>query len=576
MAMVINSNIQSLNAQRHLNNSLDAQNTATERLSSGLRINSAKDDAAGLAIANRMTSQVQGLNQAVRNANDGAALIQTAEGGLEETTNILQRMRELSIQSANGTYDVGNRDTLNAEVEQLKQEIDRISETTSFNGLNVLDGSLGEIDLQVGENANQTIALNVEATSTNTLGGKSSDVVGAVHTEVGADLSDGLAISAAGATVTINNQEITGTQLLAATDLDSLLKVFSDNVSGVEVGAFSELSATATGTGVLDTGDSVTFTTLNADGTDTSYVISNTNNLQEVADKINKQSGGALTASITQDLSGNNRLSVGAENAESLTVAETGTTSLAALGIAAGTAQFSLTMNDTDSSNGEGITVAYSAAADAAVLGIDERTASTITGSAVAIGVPAATAAGDIVINGVEVAFTSIATNVNTIAAINAVSAETGVTADGGGGTTNITLTSANGKPIELELSANGATITGLQEINSAKTETGSVASIDITTAAGAQKAIGILDEAISEVSEIRGDLGAISNRLDYTTRNLSNISENAASARSAIMDADFAAESANLSRAQVLQQAGNAMLAQANSRPQQVLSLLQ
>ena len=191
MAMVINSNIQSLNAQRHLNNSLDAQNTATERLSSGLRINSAKDDAAGLAIANRMTSQVQGLNQAVRNANDGAALIQTAEGGLEETTNILQRMRELSIQSANGTYDTGNRDTLNAEVKQLKQEIDRISETTSFNGLNILDGKLGDIDLQVGENANQTITLELGSSSTKKLGaGSSPDVVGAQITG-GADLLTG-------------------------------------------------------------------------------------------------------------------------------------------------------------------------------------------------------------------------------------------------------------------------------------------------------------------------------------------------------------------------------------------------
>ena len=133
MALVINSNISSLNAQRQLASNAESLNTAMERLTSGRRINSAADDAAGLAIANRMTSQVRGLNQAVRNANDGISLIQTAEGALVESTNILQRIRELSIQSANGTYSDGNRSTLNAEVQQLVKELDRISETTTFN-----------------------------------------------------------------------------------------------------------------------------------------------------------------------------------------------------------------------------------------------------------------------------------------------------------------------------------------------------------------------------------------------------------------------------------------------------------
>ena len=170
MAMVINSNIMSLTAQRNLTMSQNDLNTSMERLTSGKRINSAADDAAGLSIANRMTSQINGLNQAVRNANDGASLIQTAEGALDESTNILQRMRELSVQSANGTYDSGNRATLSAEVKQLVAELDRIAETTSFNGLNILDGSLGKVNLQVGSEANQTIELSIAKMDSKSLG----------------------------------------------------------------------------------------------------------------------------------------------------------------------------------------------------------------------------------------------------------------------------------------------------------------------------------------------------------------------------------------------------------------------
>ncbi|HSG61891.1 MAG TPA: flagellin, partial [Pseudomonadales bacterium] len=161
MPLIINTNISALNAQRQLVKSGDEMSQAMERLSSGKRINTAADDAAGMAISSRMTSSIRGLNQAVRNANDGISLIQTAGGALEESTNILQRMRELSIQSANGIYTDANRVSLNAEVEQLKQELTRIATTTSFNGLKVLDGTLGDIALQIGTEANETITLRV-------------------------------------------------------------------------------------------------------------------------------------------------------------------------------------------------------------------------------------------------------------------------------------------------------------------------------------------------------------------------------------------------------------------------------
>ena len=170
MPLMINSNIASLNAQRQLTSAGAELDQASERLSSGKRINSAGDDAAGLSIANRFTSQIRGLDQAVRNANDGISLIQTAEGALDESTNILQRMRELSVQSSNGIYSDSDRATLDAEVQQLVAELDRISETTSFNGQKILDGSQGSIELQVGSEANETISFEIAAVNSSSLG----------------------------------------------------------------------------------------------------------------------------------------------------------------------------------------------------------------------------------------------------------------------------------------------------------------------------------------------------------------------------------------------------------------------
>lgn len=580
MAMVINSNIQSLNAQRHLNNSLDAQNTATERLSSGLRINSAKDDAAGLAIANRMTSQVEGLNQAIRNANDGAALIQTAEGGLEETTNILQRMRELSIQSANGTYDTGNRDTLNAEVKQLKMEIDRISETTSFNGLSILDGTLGDIDLQVGENANQTIALSIEASNTKSLGsGAGADIVGkAVSVSAALALADG-----AGEFV-VNGIDI---DTLPTASVEAALEAANSQLKGsAEIGTQFELTGTTSGDGILSGTDNIKFDIVKNDGSTTSIEIRNTNNLEELAEQVTSASGGLLNASINDE--GN--LTLSAEGVATVTATETGATTVGALGagfVSGTTNNAALTI--TAASGIDGVTVTYGTAANAAVAGIDQRqTAGAVLGQANAAA--AAFDQGDLILNGVEINAFVDATDYNgdgvstageeldLVARINEQSDETGVTASLQG--TLLQLESSDGSEISIEYRAGQEAamkgILGLEETNAFESAGANVASIDISTAEGAQKAISILDEAIGEVSAIRGDLGAISNRLDYTTSNLANISENAAAARSQIMDADFAEESANLSRAQVLQQAGNAMLAQANSRPQQVLSLLQ
>uniref|UniRef100_UPI000482FD4C flagellin N-terminal helical domain-containing protein n=1 Tax=Marinobacterium litorale TaxID=404770 RepID=UPI000482FD4C len=297
MAMVINSNIMSLNAQNQLTKTNNDLNTAMERLTSGKRINSAADDAAGLAISNRMTSQVRGLDQAVRNANDGISLIQTAEGALDESTNILQRMRELSIQSANGTYSEGNRSTLNAEVQQLVKELDRISETTAFNGQKILDGSLGEVALQVGSEANETISFNIQAMNSSSLG------LGSTTADVAGDrIKNGLALS--NGDIQINGvglSEFTGTA--NNTNLQDLLDDINENVDGVTASGFNVVEASSVGTGVLSGVNEVWINVYDVnDGAATLYRIdSDTANLEELASAINDKTGGAVTASIGDD-----------------------------------------------------------------------------------------------------------------------------------------------------------------------------------------------------------------------------------------------------------------------------------
>ncbi|MEH6470252.1 MAG: flagellin [Halopseudomonas sp.] len=571
MAMVINTNVQSLNAQRNLNISQNDQRQAMDRLTSGKRINSAADDAAGLQIASGLTSQIRGLDQAVRNANDGISMVQTAEGALQESTNMLQRMRELSIQSASGTFTEGNRSSLNAEVSQLKEELTRIAETTTFNGLNILDGSLGATSLQVGSEANETIGVDFgdQSFTADSLGGIKGDVVGAASTD--ADLSGGIAI--AGATVTINNQDITQAELAAVTDLKSTLALFNDKIEGVETSAFAEVTGTVTGDGILGTGESITLTVENDEGKNVNFVVSNTNSLQELADAVNEQADGAITASISQNADGQDILSLSAANAETITVTETGGgAALDALGIATATsASFSLVMNDTNSANGDNIDIAYATAVDAEVLGLDAQTDGAITGQGAAAG---ATAAGDLQINGVKIDATAGGTQAQLVAAINAKSDETGVFASTDA--TDLTLQSQSGGEISLVMNDATETITGLQRTNSAAFAGDTIETIDISTAAGAQNAIETIDKALDTINEARGEMGAVTNRLNFTVNNLSSVSQSASASRSRIEDADFAAESANLSRAQVLQQAGTAMLAQANSAPQQVLSLLQ
>lgn len=576
MALVISTNVASINAQRQLMNSGNALDRATERLSSGNRINSAKDDAAGLAIGNRMTSQVRGLDRAISNANDGVSMIQTAEGALQESTNILQRMRELSVQSANGIYNDADRLTLNAEVQQLKSELDRIAQTTSFNGRALLDGSLGTTTLQVGALQNQTIDVEIGSFGTSALGGSSGDIVGEATTGLGA-----LTALAGGDELIINDTAISA--LGGATTLNEALAIINADLDGkgAEASAMVEVTGDSVGTGVLRAGvDSIVLTLTDGDGETQTYNITGTNNMAEVVDKINS------STAIEAKLDDAGKLVLSADGATSIQVADGDGDGTGQTGLTAATTSFSLVFNDT-SSDKRGVRIEGGAGNDAAeneALGINVHDANgNLLGSAVDAAA-GSISEGDLIINGVEIGeivfdTDAATTQTEAIRVINESSAETGVVAFDAG-SSQIGLRSVTGSEISIKYGDSATdtdvlAFTGLQERNAAE-GTGSVASINISTAAGAQKAIGIIDEAIDQVSATRADLGAVNNRLDFTVSNLANISEKTSAARSRINDADFAQETANLSRSQVLQQAATAMLAQSNARPQQVLSLLQ
>jgi flagellin len=473
MALVINTNVMSLNAQRNLSTSANSLATSLQRLSSGLRINSAKDDAAGLAISERLTSQINGLTVAARNANDGISLAQTAEGDLAQIGNNLQRMRELSVQSANASNSASDRAALNAEVQQLAEEIDRVAQASSFNGVKLLDGSFQAQTFQVGANATASDQITVSSIT---------------------------------------------------------------NARSSALGAFNGFSAqnqalTTAGTFSVDTG------------------------------------AGAVTVG--------------------------------------GGASFSDTRSLVNAINSQGIQ-GLTAHADAAVA----------TGT---VGGAAVTAAGNstLTINGIQITIAgsaSAASNVsNALTAINAQSASTGVTAvDTGAG---LQLTAADGRNIAVAgFAAGGATgatlasyglgglttttasfdvsyvapndvtsitfggtaVTGLGTAANTIAQTGTaISAIDVTTADNARNALASIDAALSQVSGARASLGATQNRFSSVVSSLQTTAENLTASRSRIQDADFASETAAMTKSQILQQAGTAMVAQANSAPQNVLSLL-
>ncbi|MBB1271644.1 flagellin [Psychromonas sp. SR45-3] len=567
MAQVINTNIMSLNAQRQLNKSQLTQNEAMERLSSGLRINSAKDDAAGLAISTGMQSQIRGINQAVRNANDGISMSQTAEGSMDEMTNILQRMRELSVQAANDTNSADNKLSIQKEVDQLYTELDRISQTTQFNGTNLLDGSNPSTTLQIGANSGENLTFSIAAVTTAALGldgGVNKGDLNGGRVVLGAVSKDLVAING----VDIGAITATG----GAAEMERVINletastgVVADAYNVVEGASASDTTGITNGLQfTVGTGDTVTLgatssianlaETINRDVEGITATVGDAGNII-----LNNDSGESIKiAGATASLTGagleattfEGYLGLTSQSGEPIEVGQ-GSLSTAAAGVPTNTEKFGFLISNGDAVLSKGIT-------PGPILETDKLT-----------------------INGVDLVASAAGTIADQITAINKLTDETGVTATPGTAPANtIIFTSEDGGDIVIASGKDTTTDRTAALTKLGVNEVGGTAvtdlSLSVTTSDKAVRSLDKIDSALQQISESRASLGAIQNRLGSTISNLENVSQNLSASNSRIQDADFAAETSKMSKAQILQQAGTAMLSQANASTQNVLSLLQ
>ncbi|MBL97839.1 MAG: hypothetical protein CMF52_08485 [Legionellales bacterium] len=727
MAIVINSNIASLTAQKALGDSQKMQQTAMERLSTGLRINSAADDAAGMAIAEGFTSQIRGLSQAVRNANEALSLTQTAESSLQETTDILQRIRELAVQASNSTLTSSDRTAISTEVTALTAEIDRIATSTQYNNSNILDGSAKNLTFQIGDKVNQSVSLSIASATSSGLGigstgGGSSDglIVGGKVTAPTFLEFDDILIN--GHSFTANTAGLTGSTItdpdtgvvktIAYTQATAFGAAAMINTNtgnhGVTATAVTSFSSDA-GTGVTDgTADVV----LTGNGTAT-FTLSATSNMSELVEQLNgidtnitatlNSKGGidyvdtlgrtvVITGTTTQfgfeattntghlvlkSVDGSSDITIGGADNLNDVVEPSANTITSGVGERK-EAAFALGLNYGTYSYSGGTTVSTGQIADQLIDGMDTVTVNGVLLASTAAGLTTTTTtAGDIAaafnavseesgvtavaknkvvlqmlmnsgseitstnantlsVNGVSTTLTgnmAIATLVSTLQT-NHDTANTGLrftgiddqvviesdtgssirvldaaaqaiaraTHESGSGLSahEAEVSYGNSETFEfrgfLELSnASGDIVIGTTATNDAAYATAEAvaenlglalskksdvvsggAGLNLSSATNASAAISSIDSALSVVNSIRGDLGAMSNRLDHSISNLTQTVENHTASRSRQMDADFAAESANLAKAQVLAQASTAMLAQANAAPQLALQLLQ
>ncbi len=529
MSLFINTNIASLNAQRNLANNGTSLSTSLQRLSSGLRINSAKDDAAGLAISDRFTTQINGLNQAVQNANDGISLAQTAEGALQEVTNNLQRIRQLAVQSANATNSASDRQALDSEVQQRIAEINRIATQTSFNNQNVLDGTFGNAVFQVGANVGQTITVGLSTSSkTNAIGSFVNSAGAATQTPIIAVTGTTVANGGAGATY-----------------------------AGVSTGVFdgsSTYQITPNG-GVATTLAATSSFTGSATGQDNTSAYAK-------AGSINGSGISGVTASGVTTLDLGNALA-------GKIVSVTGAT--------AGTQDYNLQINGVSAYDSGNLTGAASDTIGSAISQINQQSNLTgVVASQDSTGGLLLTAADGRNIALTEtitgVSGTSVAGTVHSLLS-NTVAAGANTAAAGTSTATyrgQVTLQSK--ETLVLNAGAQGS----LGFVGSNLQAGSNLAAQNVTTVSAADSTILAVDSAITAIDNLRGTFGAIQNRFQSTIANLSTTTENLSAARSRILDADFAQETSNLTRAQILQQAGTSVLAQANALPQGVLKLLQ
>ena len=474
MGLFVNTNISSMNTQRAMNSSTGKLSRTFQRLSTGMRINSARDDAAGLAISTRFNAQVRGLTQAVRNTNDGISLVQTVEGALQETTSILQRMRELSVQAANDVNTKADRLSINAEVEQLISELNRISEAPTFNDQKVLNGDFVQGFFHVGHKANETLSVSVKDASAGALGRA------ALHTTTAVT---GDALNKGAGDVLIN-----GITVRSTTSTDDTVSTSLASASAIAKAAaindgseFSKVTARALTT-VNDENQDIQGGQLNSDSyiningvTITDFLVQEDDADDALANQINAVSD---ETGVVASLDANSRLTLTAIDGRNIHVEVTDAAAAAITGLAVG----------------ESI--------EFAALEIQSDKQFEITGANVGfVGF-----AGDRII-GVN--------NNNTVGTVNVKSRET------------------------------------------------------------ANRALETIDRALEQVSNQRSRLGALHNRFESTIRNLNAMTENISASKSRVTDADFAVETAELARNQILQQAASTILAQANQSSQVALSLL-
>ncbi len=569
MALSVNTNVTSQTVQKNLNKAGDALSTSMTRLSSGLKINSAKDDAAGMQIANRLTSQVKGMTVAIANANNGTSIAQTAEGAMQESTNILQRLRELALQSANGDKSDADRASLQQEFTAKTGELTRIAQTTTFGGRNLLDGSFTNQAFQIGADANQTISFGMSDISATGLKGTYSEasvdgkaLAGLSATAIGSDIGGIKAVksatpaaagTAAGDKFSINNVEITlkggTTAALAGADAAAEINKLSDQTGvtaklDVATGALTLTSksdiliadstpagtlaklgmGTAGNTAAAAITDATAIGTaggVRVNGVEVTWGAGDT--IKTVTDKLAAEAGGGKATFA------DGRVTLTSGDGKDIKLANTVSGSLSHLGLSAGTSQAKL-KDDTS-----------------------------------------------IELNGVEIKFKKGDTTDTIVSSIN--SASTGVTAsknaDG-------TLKLFSNKDITVKDGAAGSGLTALglttAAANTAKATTveTTVSDLSILTAADSQRTVQALADAISQIDTQRSALGAVQNRFTSTVSNLQSISENSSAALGRVQDTDFASEAAELTKQQTLQQASTAILSQANQLPSAVMKLLQ
>jgi flagellin len=553
MSLVIATNIASLNAQQNLQNNGLSLNTSLQRLSSGLRINSAADDAAGLAISDRFTTQINGLNQASKNANDGISLSQTAGGALAQVTANLQSIRQLAVQSANATNSASDRAALDQAVQQDIQEINRIATQTSFNNRNVLDGTFGTATFQVGANVGQTISVGLSTSaqansigsfvsaSGNSLGGTAANNTTLDNTVVTAATGAGasVAVSTVGSTPATNTyQGVDSNAFLANLTINGTVVNSSANYAG---------SATFTQNGA----------TINTQDASSAYAKALAVNATGVA-------GVSATASNTQTFAA---VAGGvAGTSDFLKPAITG----------AGSFSYTLTIN------GQSVIQASGALSIAAAVN-DINKSQSQTGV-----VASQSSSGQLVLtaaDGRNIVAEESFTTTGATAADTVKSALSTFTAGAAASSTDLSNTYRGQLTLNsnanITLGESGAATTGLNAAGFSNTATllatsSSLGAQNVLTVAGANNTILSVDAALTAIDSLNSTFGAIQNRFQSTIASIGTATTNLSAARSRIQDADFAAETSNLTRAQILQQAGTSILAQANALPQGVLKLLQ